>query len=222
MTRATFHNMMKYRKAMYDFVYKSKREVLTAHMLYSIVMSECYDRIRTNVDRDKALSTGYLVVDLLNTLFSLHSYFGGNLMPSMITKQREHIRSVLHDGQILSGDENFAYAAGQLIYYILEKSKSETKTHAMLEPFLNKREMQLFRLAITRSIEQYKHAFDWYGTSGKGRFEVLAAQVLSYDAETKIEDLHPHLLAGYFDTSLIYEKKQDSTNNSQTNISEGE
>jgi len=63
----------------------------------------------------------------------------------------------------------------------------------------------LFKLAITRGIEQYKHAFDF----GSTRFEKLTSEVLGYDCKMNIKELLPVLLAGYFSQSLIFEKSNN-------------
>ena len=88
-------------------------------------------------------------------------------------------------------------------------NESASKSHALLEPFLSKSDVSLLKKNISNAINKYKHALEWYGKVGKGRFERLASEVLSYDGmRDNISDYLPILLSGYFSNSLLYEKAQ--------------
>jgi CRISPR-associated protein Csh1 len=109
----------------------------------------------------------------------------------------------------IAEDDEFAFAAGQLIYYILKQSKSSNKSHALLEPYISKSDPEQFQQMIIRGFDQYKHSFEWYG-SGKGRFEKLAGDIMGYECKTNIKDMLPVILAGYFSQCLIYEPSQNT------------
>ena len=102
----------------------------------------------------------------------------------------------------VENDNEFAYAAGQVIYYLLDKSEAGNKSHALLEPFLQKTDPDQFKIAISRTFARYKHAITFY----KGRFEKLVAEVLSYEPDETLKSLLPMILAGYFAECVIYQK----------------
>ena len=203
-----YQNLLKYRKNVFDYVYKSDKKAFTAPMLYDTIMSSILKSINS-----KSVFAGTGVIKhKLNILFSLYNNFintnsntGEILMPSAIITYQENLRKLLNEENyhLTDNDGEFAFAAGQLIYYIISKSKSENKTHALLEPFITKNDPVQFRVAITRGIDQYKHALNF----GSKRFEKAASEVLAYDLTRPVKEILPVLLAGYFCSNYFYEKK---------------
>jgi CRISPR-associated protein Csh1 len=195
----------KYRKAFYDFVYKSKRQVITLSMFDDMMKNSILDDIRHDKDNDKT----YRIKEKLNIWFSLYNYFNNNTnlenMASKIPELIERCKLIANnDNEYLSSDpKEFAFAAGQIIYFLLDKSEAGNKTHAMLEPFLQKIKAEHLQTVIGNTIGVYKHAIDF----GKGRFERLSKEVLAYETDTNMKELQRFVLAGYFAEPVIYEKK---------------
>ena len=54
----------------------------------------------------------------------------------------------------------------------------------------------------------YKHEISF----GHGRFERLSAEVLAYETDDNLKNYQRFLLAGYFATPVIYEKKENENN----------
>lgn len=108
-------------------------------------------------------------------------------------------------------DEEFAYAAGQLIYYLVNQSEAANRTYAVLEPFLQKTNVDQLQLAIARTLDQYKHAITMYRFY-QGRFENLSSKIYSYDNSVKVKPLLPYILAGFFAENIIkkYQKNKES------------
>src|SRR5690606_5009327 len=202
-------NLIRYRKSIYDYIYKSKTDAINGQMFYEIIISSLIDDIKTDL---KFNHTKY-IQEKLNNLFSLNKNFdkqnknfGGIDMASKIPEYQENMRKLFkEDDYHIQTDEEFAFAAGQLIYYILTKSQTSNKTHALLEPYITKNEPLLFKQTITRGIEQYKHAFDF----GSKRFEKLTSEILGYTCSKGIKEMIPVILAGYFSKSLIFEKTEN-------------
>lgn len=206
-TQANYQNILKYRKNFYDYIYKSKEDAINGRIFYDIIFSIILGDIKQQDDKS------YSIKEKLNILFSLNEmfdkqnnnfkYIGDKTMASLIPEFQNNLRRLFKETDYhLTSDSEFAFAAGQLIYYVLTKSQTSSKTHSLLEPFISKNDPQLFKRAITRGIEQYKHAFEF----GSHRFEKLTSEVLGYECKTHIKELLPVLLAGYFSQSIIYEK----------------
>jgi CRISPR-associated protein Csh1 len=192
-------NLLRYRKAIYDYIYKSRTEAITSNMLYDIIISTVIDDIKT----DHKFTNTKHIQEKLNILFSINKNFGGNDMASKIPQFQENMRKLFNnDDYHIQTDEEFAFESGQLIYYILTKSQTLAKTHALLEPYITKNDPLLFKQTITRGIEQYKHAFDF----GNRKFEKLSSEILGYDCSKGIKELLSLILAGYFSISIIFEK----------------
>ncbi len=121
-------------------------------------------------------------------------------MANQILQLQERMREIANDNLAhVENDNEFDYAAGQVIYYLLYQSETGNKSHALLEPFLQKTDATQFKMAISRTFGQYKHAITFY----KGRFEKLMSEVLAYDLDGDLKSLLPMILAGYFSNCMI-------------------
>ena len=200
-------NILAYRKNIYDYIYKSKKESINGKIFYKIVISSILDDIHYN-------NNIFVIGEKLNILFSLNNIFdinnnnfGGLNMSTIIPEMLEKIRSIINSesgGLHLEDDNEFAFASGQLIYFLLSRSESTNKTLSLLEPFITKTDFQQYKMVITNAIRYYKHAISFNNT----RFEKLASEVLGYEtSSSNITTLLPIILAGCFSTSLMYEKK---------------
>lgn len=107
---------------------------------------------------------------------------------------------------ILENDEQYAFAAGQVIYYLLHKSKTADKSYKRLEPFLQQVHASELNKAIARLFDTYKHE------NFSGNFRHPFASVMAYQTQANMRDYLPMMLAGIFRIicflALINQKKQ--------------
>jgi CRISPR-associated protein Csh1 len=206
-TAALFHLVITYRKAFYDFIYKSKKDAINSRMFNDIMQSVIIDEIKHDDQHNKSFS----IREKLNIWFSLYEFFdttkskGEQLtMANQVIKLQEKMQAITEQNDHIETDDEFAFAAGQIIYFLLDQSESGNKTHALLEPFLQKNDCDQFKLAISRVLDRYKHKISFYAK----RFNKLAAEVLGYSTDVNIKKLMPLILAGYFSDNVIYRKKE--------------
>jgi CRISPR-associated protein Csh1 len=207
---AVQHNLHTFRSAIYDFIYKSRTSALNHHFWYTVGITIILDEIKTDQHPYK---NEFRIKEKLNYWFSLNRHFdslnlnfNGTDMASQIPNLLDRTRIVANnDFEHFISINEFAFGAGQIIYYLFSKSEAGEKSHAILEPFLQKQNVELLKAAITQIIIRYKHAIDF----GHGRFERLAKEVLGFeDTDVNMLKYVPVLLAGYFSENIIYEKKQ--------------
>jgi len=215
-TPVLYEAIMRYRGAWYDYIYKSRRQAVNGVMFQRLMRELVLDDLRHDEwDRAQRRHTKeYGLRQKLNRWFSLWNFFDQSTlpptdMPNQIEGLRDRIRAVANapDAPHVGTKEEFGFAAGQVIYFLFSKSKADDPKHGMLEPFLQKSDVNEFRKAIATAFNTYKHEIDF----GQGRFEKLCADVMEYDYAGNVKDLMPHILAGYFSKSLIYEKKEKET-----------
>jgi len=198
--------LYKYRKAIYDYIYKSRHQAITCVMFDDMMTQSVIDDIRKDEDGNKTYSIKFK----LNIWFNLYNFFYQTKirenMASKIPELLEKCRKISNNEDHLSDNpEEFLFAAGQLIYFLLSKSKAGEKSHALLEPFLQKSKAGLLQDAISNTVNTYKHDISF----GKGRFENLAKEVLAYETDVNLKSLQRYLLAGYFAEPIIYEKSKE-------------
>jgi len=90
--------------------------------------------------------------EMLDAYKKLDIYFetkkGGNFM--------ETVKRIRGEGKI-HDSASFSYFAGQIVYYLLQLSETKNKTHSLLEPFINIRNISVFMIRIEELIKAYKH-----------------------------------------------------------------
>ncbi len=212
-TANTYIQIMKYRKAFFDLIYKSKHQAITDTMFHDIMISSILDDI--SHDEYKAEKKYHTkekdIKEKLNIWFSLYNFFpnykNNENMIQKIEMHRKMVEEVAQGKRNVENDEEFAFVAGQVIYYIFSKSKSGDKSYSLLEPFLQKAKYDKFRDALLNAFNAYKHE------NFSRKFSNPFANVMDYEIKkTKnLKELLPIMLAGYFSDCLLFSDKKDDT-----------
>ena len=204
----TIYNLIyKYRKAWYDFIYKSKQQQITITMINEMFKDSIVDDLR----HDEELKKTTQIRKKLSLWFGLQPLFDNNFntrnnMANKTVELQTKIREIAQNESLhISTDDEFAFAAGQIIWRLLIQSESANRSHALLEPFLQKTEPILFKQAIANTFNMYKYKFVLY--PNKYEFDKLFSEVMGYEPDIKNMKEHlPMILAGYFSESVF--KKQ--------------
>ena len=128
-----YQMILKYRKAFYDYIYKSKTQAISCHMWDEIMWNSIIGDLRTDKITDKGYhSRDYSIKEKLNIWFSLYNYFTNNLnridMASKIPELLEKMKKVANDENAhFDTTEEFAFGAGQVIYFLLNQSKARDR-----------------------------------------------------------------------------------------------
>ena len=206
--------MQKYRKAIYAYIYKSDTNAINASMFDDIMYQSILSNIKLDTFENKRFEWNNSIKKKINIWFSLYKMFNQNdKRENMVTKINElknEISRVTKGETDLLSPESFAFGAGQLVSYLMDRSVSTNKTYAMLEPYLQKGKSRLLQDAIAQTVTVYKHDINQIY---KGRFEFLASQVLTYRGDIDMKPLLKYFLAGCFSPCIIYEKTKEITNN---------
>lgn len=201
--------MYKYRKAIYDYIYKSRHEGITCLMFDDLMSTSIIDDIRNDNDFNR----DFAIKEKLNIWFNLWNYFTNNHnrinMANRTVEILNRLKAVAgNENEHIQNSEEFAFAAGQLIWKILIQSKSANRTHALLEPFLQKAEPVELKKSIARIFDTYKHEFVMYPE--KYAFDKLMSEVMGFEPEeTNMKNLIHMILAGYFAESIFYQEKEN-------------
>ncbi|HFU75390.1 MAG TPA: hypothetical protein ENK66_04010 [Arcobacter sp.] len=209
-----------YNKAIFDYIYKGKLEVISGYIFDDI----CISIIREQIKENKDWGNTYKIKEKLALYLSLHKNFHkGEDLATQVIELRETVSELIeNEDKHLMSDEAFAFASGQLIWYILKMNKSETKTHSLLDIFISKNRVEDYTLAIAQNIQKYSHAFKFFNS--KNWFDKLASEVLGYKLEQQtIKSLIPLIMSGYFSKNMIEEKiAQKAEENKKNGDTDGE
>ena len=208
-----FYNLLpqvlKYRKAFYDYIYKAKKDTIQSPIFHDIMLKGVLDDLRVStINNDKE----YDIKTKLNIWFSLYYYFDNpqnqnNMVQEQLSLLEQTRKIGQDDNEKIKTDTEFAFAVGQLVRYLLSKSEVGDRTHALLEPFLQKSDIVQLKLAIARAFDTYKHAIAFYKGDTRYTFDRLMDNVMNYPHKiTNLKELLPYILGGYFAESVF--KKQ--------------
>jgi len=213
-------NILKFRKAFYEFVYKSKRQAITKPMFDEMMTVSILEDIRldevTFNNKGAAQHKEYFnIMEKLNIWFSLYEKFNNSQsqnskpMASKLADYQRFIADIANGKGIPESVtlEEYAFAAGQVISYVLSLSESADRSYQRLEPFLQKTKVDQLNSAIAQEIARYKHKI----INARGsRFKPVTTFVLSFEEDANIKKYLPQLLAGLFADSPFYNKKEEA------------
>lgn len=211
-THNSYNQLLKYRKALYDYIYKSRKESLTQNMFDDLLSKGILDDIQHDeFKQDTRINTKREpILNKLNIWFSLYNYFNcsnQNKKEDMITKIERHrnvIDAIISDEtKLLNSDDEFAYASGHCIRYLFSKSETKDKSYSRLEAFLQKTDCRLFQKAIANFFAMYKHK------NMTDKFGRVFSQVMNYETEANMKDFLPEFLSGFFDYNKLFSQKEN-------------
>jgi len=204
--------ILQYRKAFYDFVYKSKRQALTGNMIKEIILSSVIDALQDEKYRNKNPAKEERIKSLLTIYFNLNQHFDTNnsnfnkINISMATKTKELLA---YAKELVSNDEKhfeenedmeFAFCFGQLVYYLLSQSEASKKTHSLLLAYLQKSDFDLLKQKAKEDTTKYSYKISF----NNRKFNKMSSEVFGDTPKTNFADLISFFLAGYFSKNVIY------------------
>lgn len=218
MTEIQYNLFLSYRYALYNYIYKSQEKAINSLIFHDIMVKGIIDDLRHDEWKDNKHTKQYNIKEKILIWFSLYHFFDQNKSVNLdmvnLTQQffddlKAYTKS---DAPTMEHVDPrlFAFGAGQLIRQILQQSKSEKRSHALLEPFLQKTDVNQFKLAIARAFETYKHEFTLYG--GNKRYELDRTMALIMGADDpaiNVKELLPYTLAGYFSDSVFLKENTE-------------
>lgn len=147
-----------------------------------------------------------------NLRWSLLSYFNderkiGEKMEDVQGKLRKHINSKKGEKWEFDDDYEFGYAIGQLAQYFLSLNKSNNKSSAYINAFLNAKDISLMKKKIMNSYKKYNYLIN---PIEGGRVQQLVEHIMLYTPQV----LHAeYILAGFSAMMLVYEKNKEEKEN---------
>lgn len=157
-----------------------------------------------------AIENDYMikVMHQFNLKWSLLEYFqeSEGTMKNKLTTIRQELKRKM-DADVLQdieSDEEYSYAAGQMLGYLIGLNKSSKKTFSLGNRYLALNKDAQLKEQLRQLFMRYNHDEDMY--KYKKRVGNLLAMILAYDVELAID--HDLMLAGYVSNGVIFEKKQ--------------
>lgn len=184
------------RKAFCDWFYKGNENAvkqlinkITLVLIKNAILQEHFFRAR----------------EQFNLRFALLEYFKlggvnmGDKLASINNSLREKINS--KNTNIIDSDDEYYFAVGQLLGYLLSLNKSYKKSHSLINPIINSNSIEKIEDSLKRIYIKYNYAISDNNT----RVKNLYAMIIGYLPENKVNN--DFIIAGYLYSNLVYEKK---------------
>lgn len=147
-----------------------------------------------------------------NLRWSLLSYFKderriGENMEDIREKLRQHINSGKDEEWTFDSDEEFSYAVGQIAEYFLSLNKSNNKSAAYINTFLNAKNAALVKKKVENAYKKYSYSIYPFKSS---RVQQLVDHIMMYKPHKIYTE---YILAGFCAAMLVYEKNKEEDNN---------
>ena len=108
------------------------------------------------------------------------------------------------DENKIDSDKEYFFAVGQLTSFLLSKSKGKNKPLSLANPIINAKNDEIIKTKLRQLFVKYNYDMD---QDKDLRFKNLYSMIIGYEVEDKINtDL---IIAGYLNSNLIYEKKEN-------------
>jgi len=188
------------RNIIFNWIYKGI-EKGSGNGIAGVLDKVSLNLIKNSINNGFIAKAGYQ----FNLRWSLKEYFeGGENMANIIQDIKSALRVKVNekDTDKIENDKEYYFAVGQLVSYLLSKSKGKKKPHSLANQFINSRNNEDIKDKLRKLYVKYSYDPN---INGK-RFNNLYAMIVGYVPEGKVDnDL---MIAGYLNSNLIYEKNE--------------
>lgn len=152
-----------------------------------------------------SIENGYntKAIEQFNLRMSLKEYFrGGKEMADIILNLKENLKLKITQEPTgcIENDREYFFAVGQLVSYLISRSKGKKKPLSLANPFINAKKDKIIKEKLKGLYKKYNYDIEDYNY----RFKTMYAMVASYEIEDKIDE--DMIIAGYLHSNLMYEK----------------
>lgn len=184
------------RSAIFDWLYKGAN-----NGIYNILENALTSVIKGNILEGNLKKASHQ----LNLKCSIKEYKGDNGMANMLASVSESLRSKIHSKNTIGieNDEEYYFAMGQLVAYLISKNRGSKKPQSLVNPFLTAKSDEVIKAKISNLYKKYNHDIEFLGR----RFNNLYSMVKGYKPDGKYNvDMFE---AGFLHSNLIYEKDEE-------------
>ncbi len=146
------------------------------------------DKVSLNIIKN-SINNGFIskAAYQFNLRWSLKEYFeGGDNMADIIQDIKSALRGKINnkDTDKIDNDKEYYFAIGQLVSYLLSKSKGKKKPHSLANQFVNSKNNEDIKEKLRKLYVKYSYDPD---INGK-RFNNLYAMIVGYVSEGKVDN----------------------------------
>jgi len=191
------------RDSLMEWFYKSND-----YDLYGLLNDVTFEIIRQSIVKNYFTQAKHQ----MNVRWALLYYLKGNKnQKNTVQKDEEimyHVRQILKEHINLpstetwefSSENEYAYAVGQAVNYLLSLSKTGNRDEAVINTFLSTKNVKVIREKLLQMYKKYNHGIVY---TKESRFGKMVAAIMEYEPKNINSEM---IMAGLVSNCLIYEK----------------
>lgn len=180
----------------FEFFHKTNSNSLKQN-LDNIAYFICYNSLIDGFKDNSKINA----IKAMNLWFAFDEYFGGDF--KMIKNEIfEKSKDVIRNNGEIESDEMYFFFVGQVVKYLLDKSKASNKTQSMIDPIMKAGNNEKIISIILAMRDKYSHELRLVNT----RFDNILKQILTNNVQKDVVKNRKYILAGFLEENLFYMK----------------
>lgn len=180
----------------FEFFHKTNSNSLKQN-LDNIAYFICYNFLIDGFKDNSKINA----IKAMNLWFAFDEYFGGDF--KMIKNEIfEKSKDVIRNNGEIESDEMYFFFVGQVVKYLLDKSKASNKTQSMIDPIMKASNNEKIISIILAMRDKYSHELRLVNT----RFDNILKQILTNNVQKDVVKNRKYILAGFLEENLFYMK----------------
>lgn len=180
-----------YKDGIYNWIYKDVK----------LGIPDMIDRMSTIAMRNAAKNSYFgLMKKQFNLRCAFINYFnGGKHMADIVNEMKNEFfnKVIARETQSIASDEEYAFAVGQLVHYLLSLSKAQKKPFDQINMYTCAKKDKIIKENIRKLYRKYNYDSEAIGF----RVNNMYAMILSYEPSKIDADM---MLAGFLHSSVVY------------------
>lgn len=174
----------------------------------------CIDDMTKRMILEKFIDKEYINIKEIayaqNFRLNLLNYYkieGKEEMGDRIKNLYETLKEKVNKNELATcqTDEEFYFAAGQVIYYLVSQSEAQNKTQGLITPFLELSTSIKLKQAIITMYKKYGYKIRLADSRAKN----LIGMVTGYETNSKATDYQDLIISGICSKNMIFEGKKE-------------
>jgi len=191
-------SILRFRDVIYDWVYKGIDTGFKPVMEEALLTMARYSILKNYSGR---------AIWQLNLYWSFREYFsreGEGNMAERISDIRNRVSEKVFAKKLIpiESDDEYYFAAGQMVAYLVSLSKAKDKKQSLVNPFLNAKNDETIKGRILQLYKKYNYDI----LENPGRVKNLLGMIMGYVPDGKVAE--EMFMLGYCADNLIYFKEE--------------
>ena len=174
----------------------------------------CIDNMTKEMILEKFIDKEYISIEDIaysqNFRLNLLNYYeigGKKEMGDRVRSLYDTLREKIEENEVATcdTDEEFYFAAGQVIYYLVNQSEAQKKTQALVTPFLELSTATKLKQAIITMYKRYGYKI----RLADNRTKNLIGMVTGYETKSKASDYQDLIISGICSKNVIFAGKKE-------------